>query len=200
MSDMHSRDVSDVHRLCRSAHKQYGLTLIELVVTIALLAILTTLGIPSFNDSIKRNRLISEVNRFVSHVQLARSEAIKRNQTVRICKQTNGTCNSNAQWDAGWVVFIDINGDDQVQAIEEIRRFDGIASNYTLRSGVALEWVDFQSNGRPLSGSGGYPATGLDFGLCAADAEDENDQHHSRTLTLNSTGRIDLQEGTSVCP
>ena len=59
-----------------------GFTLIELMVTIALLSILLTLGVPSFHSLIRNMSLTTQANQFVASVQLARSEAVRRNRSV----------------------------------------------------------------------------------------------------------------------
>ena len=75
-----------------------GFTLVELVVTLALVAILATLAAPSFRNVIADNRLVSCANQFVGTVNLARSEAIKRSTAVSVVN--NGT------WSAGWQVQV----------------------------------------------------------------------------------------------
>ena len=71
---------------------QSGFTLVELMVTLGVLAILVTLATPSFTSVINSNRLSSQANELVADIQLARSEALRRNRTVRLCRSTNGHC------------------------------------------------------------------------------------------------------------
>lgn len=89
-----------------------GFTLIELMVTLAVLAIVLTIAVPSFREMALRNRLTSETNNLVSALAIARSEAIKRGRVVTVCKSSNPdaaspTCAAGTNWQNGWIVFTD---------------------------------------------------------------------------------------------
>lgn len=86
-----------------------GFTLIELIVTIAVGAILLASAVPSFQDFIRSNRLTTQANVFVGAIQLARSEAVKRNASVMVQAQTVGGATN---WTNGWVVCVDANPTD----------------------------------------------------------------------------------------
>ncbi len=102
----------------RSMHKNLqtpgGLTLIELIATMAIAAILLTTAVPSFFAMTQRNRLVSQANDFVSTLSLARAEATSRGQRVVVCKSPGpayNTCVTAGNWDQGWIVFAD-DGDN----------------------------------------------------------------------------------------
>ena len=86
-----------------------GFTLIELMVTLGVAAILLSVGIPGFNGLIRDNRLTTDYNQFVSALNTARSEAVKRGVGVTTCKRnTAGTdCNNAGNWEDGWIIFTD---------------------------------------------------------------------------------------------
>lgn len=90
-----------------------GLTLIELLVTISIAAILTAMAAPSFSDFLIRNRSASMANELTSTVLRARNEAINRNACVVMCRSTttaNATpaCDAgSANWQPGWIAFVD---------------------------------------------------------------------------------------------
>jgi len=84
-----------------------GLTLIELMVAIVVLAVLIGIGVPSFRNASLGARLSAVANDLLASIQLARSEAIKRNATVKLCASTNGTscAASTVGWEKGWIIL-----------------------------------------------------------------------------------------------
>ncbi|MEC5212066.1 type IV fimbrial biogenesis protein FimT [Polaromonas sp. CG_9.5] len=83
-----------------------GFTLIELLVTIALVAILMALAVPSFSDAALSSKLAANANRLAASATLARSEAIKRNSSIKLCISTNGnSCITTGGWEQGWIVL-----------------------------------------------------------------------------------------------
>jgi type IV fimbrial biogenesis protein FimT len=92
--------------------KQAGFTLVELLISIVLLAILLALAVPSFQSFVKNNRVTAQTNGLVSAIQMARSEALKRGTNSVICASDNGEdCTGNGTWASGWIVFSDLNAD-----------------------------------------------------------------------------------------
>ncbi|HNB01701.1 MAG TPA: GspH/FimT family pseudopilin, partial [Nitrosomonas sp.] len=96
-----------------------GVTLIELLVTLSVLSILLTIGVPSFNQFSTSSRLNSYSNTLFSHMALARSEAIKRNSRVVVCKSSDGlSCTNSGNWSQGWVVFVDLDNNANISGGE----------------------------------------------------------------------------------
>jgi len=89
--------------------KVTGFTMIELMVTLAVAAILVTVAVPSFQTMIESNALTSQINLFIGSLNAARSEAVKRGKQVTLCKSVNGSSCAGAGYEAGWIVFVDTN-------------------------------------------------------------------------------------------
>lgn len=85
----------------RFVHKRWdrsGFTLVELMVAVAILAILAVIAVPSLQQAILRNRLTSAANELVATFQLARMEAVRRNRVVEVCPTVNGTTCAGGDW------------------------------------------------------------------------------------------------------
>jgi type IV fimbrial biogenesis protein FimT len=92
-------------------HRSRGFTLVELITAVAVLAILVALAVPNFNDATLSARLNGFANSLVAAAQMARSEAIKRNETIRLCASSGGATCDAGEWEEGWIVVTD---DDRV--------------------------------------------------------------------------------------
>lgn len=88
-----------------------GFSLVELMVVIAIVATLLVIALPSFRDTLNRNRIATESNDLISALNLARNEAITRTVPVSICPSSNSTAclggGTAADWGNGWIVFVD---------------------------------------------------------------------------------------------
>lgn len=111
-----------------------GFTAIELMVTIAIMAILAALAGPSFKPLIDRWRVRETLESMQSTLYLARSEAIRRGGRIAIQKlpKTTPGCflaNTNEEWGCGWFIFSDDNNDGKWQATEERLRIIATPTN-----------------------------------------------------------------------
>ncbi len=95
-----------------------GFTLIELMIVIAIAAILMTLAVPSMSLMINNSKVTSATNEFIGSLNLARSEALKRSNNVSICKSNAAftACDTSATTftSNGWLVFLNCNDNDVV--------------------------------------------------------------------------------------
>jgi type IV fimbrial biogenesis protein FimT len=172
-----------------------GLTLIELLVVVAITAVLSALAAPSMRQFVGNWQLSNAVNVFMGSLQLARSEAIKRGRTARMCRSDNGrTCGSGNNlpggWTSGWIVFIDNDGlglnvtaGDQVVFTQgALANFDSIISNAP----------------RPFA----YAPTGILKGGVGTQAMTFNwdtDATIQKTICINFTGRPFVARSSTDC-
>ncbi|MEW6679107.1 MAG: GspH/FimT family pseudopilin [Pseudomonadota bacterium] len=97
-----------------------GFTMIELLVTIAIAAILLGLAVPSFMDFLRNTRLTTQANDLVLAFAYAKSEAVKRGVRVTVCsRQNDTTCAGSATWDTGYLVFVDRDGQGDFEPDED---------------------------------------------------------------------------------
>ena len=169
--------------------KHTGFTLIELMVTIAVLAILMTIAIPSFQNMVLNNRIVAQANQLITALNYARSEAVKRAAPATVCSTNGGTaCAGSMNWSTGWLVFADANENGAVDGGEAVLRvWPTLSTGNTLNTGKDLR-VTFAASGF---------ATGFNdtFRLC-----DKRGAAEARSIVINSMGRSYVQKGTTACP
>lgn len=172
-----------------------GFSLIELLVTISILAILITVGVPNLIAFVQNSRLTSQANDLVTVLNYARSEAIKRGVRITVCSSTNNTgCAGSTTWETGFIAFVDNDGDGVVDAGDDIlmvrQPLDG---GNTLRS-ANLSWITYRAQGH----SAGFFGT---LRLC-----DERGTANARAVVVSNQGRVrttnltDPMLGALTCP
>ncbi|MDJ0806801.1 MAG: GspH/FimT family pseudopilin [Gammaproteobacteria bacterium] len=169
--------------------KQSGFTLVELMVTLLVAAILLVAGVPSFVEMLRSNRVASEANNMVTALNMARSEALKLGQQVTVAR-------TGANWEDGWRVFSDMDGDGSYEIGDgdtEIQIFYALSDNYTLRAVNFTDWIAYLPSGLSTGSSGLANGT---FRLCA----DDQDTETGRDLVINAVGRVRIDEGATSCP
>ncbi|MBA2408604.1 MAG: GspH/FimT family pseudopilin [Gammaproteobacteria bacterium] len=168
-----------------------GFTLVELVVALAVAAILLTIAIPSFQTLIQSNRMAANANEFIAALNLARSEAIKRGVAVTLCKDggSASACNNAANWEAGWIVFSDLNGDGVVDAGDEVLRvYPALDSGYTFNgNNNVTNRVTYNRRGMGTNGT---------LVMC----DDRGFGEHARAIGIARTGRAQAEHATEADP
>jgi type IV fimbrial biogenesis protein FimT len=101
--------------------KERGVTLVELMITLAVTGVLLAIAVPSFESLIASSRLSTSTNDLLSAIAQSRSEAIRRGQRVVLCVQdpaNQGQCAATAGWEQGWLAYIDLDRDGVLDAGE----------------------------------------------------------------------------------
>jgi type IV fimbrial biogenesis protein FimT len=170
--------------------KSLGVTLIELIVTISIAAILMGIAIPSFSSIINSTRLTTYANALVTSLNLARSEAVKRG--VQISVKREGSTDNN--WDSGWSIFTDLNGNGALDAADTLlKTYPSLTNGFTLRTGT----TGYQAFAAYLPSGLSLNSNGDTFRLCDSSADTKN----SRAIEINALGRPRTSEGTVLsCP
>ena len=159
----------------------HGFSLIELLVVMAIAAVLLGIGVPNMQQYVVSSRLSTAANDFFTALNLARSEAVRRGAQVTLI--TNGAANSR-DWTSGWTMFVDANNDGALSAGEEVLRV-GAAQDAPMTIFGSANFgtsVAFDSSGRLTSGGGS-------FVICHGTALVADGIARSRALILNSAGR-----------
>jgi type IV fimbrial biogenesis protein FimT len=154
--------------------KHQGVTLIELMMTIAIMAIILTIGIPSLQNMLANNRLTTLTNSMVGALNIARSESVKRNQLLVVRK-------SGTHWKDGWQVFVDSNKNHSLDAGElVIQEYATLPNNYFIKSSF-INYVSYRPDGRSN--------TNGNFYFCSSDKESL-----FRKIVIHNSGRIRIEQ------
>ncbi len=164
-------------RIYYATHSQ-GFTLIELIILLAIVSILFRFGMPAFQDIMANNRMATQINTMVTSFNLARSEAVKRNQNIVLCPNDEGRCAKQPHWHNGWLMFVDNNFDREFDDDEEeIIYIEAAKENIEITSSRYRRRVVF----RTLGTSAGSNAS---FIFC-----DQRGPSQARAVILSNTGR-----------
>lgn len=157
--------------------KQHGFTLVELMIGLAIAAIVLTLGVPSFTDMVRNNRMTSQVNELVIALNLARSEAIKRGTSIDVSNAAG-----DSDWKDGWTV--EVNG-----AGTDIRIFAAQDGDHTLVADGGQSTFTYNSQGFLSTAC----AANCTLSLCVASGKT------GRRLSIAPSGHVSVN-GSYTCP
>ncbi len=161
-----------------------GFTLIELMITLSVMAIVATVGVPSFMSIIASNRVTAASNGMVTALNLAKSDAIRSGQNSVLCKSKDAaTCDAKLNWSDGWLLFNDTNGDQKKDTDERIIRSHAATDpslSFIFRGG---DFVEFRPNG----------STNESGRFCFRNTYKDN---NSRVVRITHAGRIRTEAAT----
>ncbi len=129
-----------------------GFTLVELLVTMTIAAILLGITVPSFRYVTTSNRMSGEINTLLGDMQYARSEALKEGQTVTICRSSDGLAcltspTAGTGWEKGWIIFSDPAANKTVPGTGPLRVQKGFVGGDTLSFDKNISAVTFNREG-----------------------------------------------------
>ncbi len=165
-----------------------GFTLVELMITLAVVAILATAAVPSFMSMIASNRVTSASNDLVTALNMGKSEAVRSGRHTLLCK--NDSCSTTGSWGDGWVLFSDENNNNTRDAAEPIIRTQAALDPsfaFTYEDG---DHIRFRPNGS-INKNGRF---------CFRNSYQNSD---SRKVIITQSGRIRTEKATlssNACP
>jgi type IV fimbrial biogenesis protein FimT len=172
-----------------------GFTLIELMVTVAIVAVLAMVAAPSMRDFVIRNRSSAASNEFVGSVLRARNEAASRNSCVTMCVSSNGSSCAAATetaWGSGWIVFRNPACDASVTsppaADDLLLVTSALNADYTVTGPGGL--IFFSATGRPRS---------TDVGAFSVRYQTST-RSSNRTICVSPLGRTLTSTYGATCP
>jgi type IV fimbrial biogenesis protein FimT len=176
-----------------SKRQQKGVTAFELMVTMAIVAVLLATGVPAFKNYSWNLRMRTAMDTLHTDMNLARGRAISHNIQTIICPAIDARdCSGQSQWQNGWIVFTDLNGDHQRQDGEALLKHAGAIEFLNVSSSRSRGYLRFYPNGTA-------PGSNISILFC-----DKRGAQHAGKLVVSNTGRIRTETGgvksTVNCP
>lgn len=182
-----------------SEFRQRGFTLIELMVTLAVLAIVASIAVPSFNTMIQNNRSLALGEELASALNYARSEAVKRGARITLCGSVNGTA-CDGDWTDNWIVVVDTATTDDAaapvvaNASAVLRFWDAPNSNATVtatQGGANTSFVRYTRQGMLGRFNSGAVAINVSFSGCTSNS--------ARAVTVGVAGILNMSRSSTGC-
>lgn len=165
----------------------------ELMVTMAVSAILLATAIPSFKNYSLNLKMRTAMDQLQTDMTMARGYAISHNAQTVICPASDVEACSNAtDWQPGWLVFVDLNGDRGKQPDEPLLKYTIALENLKINSTRSRAYIRFLGNGTA-------PGSNISIQFC-----DQRGAEKSGILVVSNTGRIrqktNTGRSTAICP
>ena len=176
-----------------TANGQRGFTMTELLTSVALAAITTSLAVPGMKSLMRESQQTMAANQLVGSMHGARSAALTRNTSVTLCTSRSGVDCQNVAWEDGWIVFADDNADGQRQAEETLLETSAGNAGVTIRGGNPAGAMTFDGGGRIT----GLPEGTGSLRLTICDARGPG---HARVLAVNAIGKPRAHPAHDIAP
>lgn len=204
-------------RLARASARSgmNGFTLMELIITIAVAAVLAALALPDFSRFLIRGHILTQANSLVADLTLARSEAIRRQEPVTLCASTDGaTCNSSAGWQSGWIEYPNPNGATTPPAgTPPLRVRNALTEDVVVASSItpmpnpppgpsaSTAYLTFKPDGRALWGYSDLPTPSTFVAVYAfCDASPKTGDQNGINVTVDISGLVSSSPQSQPCP
>jgi type IV fimbrial biogenesis protein FimT len=168
--------------------KQHGFTLVELMATVAISALMLSMAVPALDGLLSGARQTGAINDFVTSVHRARSTAITENTRVTLCPSSNGEDCEKVAWSDGWIAFADADSDQIVDASEKIISIASGTPGVTIRSPEFANGLLYRPNGR-VTGDAETVGVFGSFTVC-----DNRGVRSGKVMIVDFSGRPRLSE------
>ena len=165
-------------------HRASGYTLVELISTLAIVSVVLGLGAPALKATLTTSRVTTSINALAGTLAYTRSEAVKRNHHVVLCKSFDGTqCTREGDWRHGWLVYVDTNQNRSLDDDEPI------LGTHRLSEQIQVDYRAFGSRHYLVYRPSGTTHTNGTFTFC-----DPTYPESARALIITKTGRARLSK------
>lgn len=166
-----------------------GFSLTEMMITLTIAVIILSLATPGLSQLISKNQIATQASEMVANLTLARSEAIKRSVRSTICPSDSGTACTNTDWTAGYIVFVDLDGDGSLDTGTDtiLRVSSRLSGKSTLTSNGFSTALPLQFLPSGQSGKAGG------FSLCQTGQV-------GRIIAITLAGGVSAIASSSDCP
>ena len=142
--------------------RESGFTLYELLITVVIVGIILSLGVPNMAEFRQNSRITNTANELLSSFQLARSEAARSKANVTICASSNALATNpqcGGSFDVGWMIFVDLDGDIDVDNDEEVlKAYPAIPDSIDIITNDGAMFFSFAPTGLGRGDVGGATA------------------------------------------
>lgn len=166
-----------------------GFTLLELLVSVAVGAILLSVAVPSYTSFVQNSRQITAANELLGSLHVARDLAITRNVRVTACPSSTGMGCEAVSWAEGWIVFADPDDSRTLGADETVQRAVGEVPAGSITTSEFGSFVVYRPNGRAMAATAS-DNTG-EFTIC-----DDRGADHAKVVAIDFSGRPRVSDET----
>lgn len=126
-----------------------GFTLLELMMTLAVLAVMLSLGVPAMANIRQQAQASAAISLLTTSLATARILAISRNRPVTVCPSQDGsTCRRDLTWDAGWIVYLDAARERQPASVDDVLHRTDNSNGVAIHSTPGRHLVRYLPDGR----------------------------------------------------